>query len=61
VPLDRLVKKTTNVIDATSQDMEMWERIALLGGWQDWELDMTDDRKSNKSNSKSNNKQRSRD
>ncbi len=61
VPLDRLVKKTTNVIDATSQDMEMWERLALLGGWQKWELNMEDDRKSNKANSKSNNKQRSRD
>ena len=51
VPVDRLVKKTTNVIDATSQDMEMWERLALLGGWQKWELDMTDDRKSKKSKS----------
>ena len=52
VPVDRLVKKTTNVIDATSQDVEMWERLALLGGWQKWELDMTDDRKSTKSKKK---------
>ena len=52
VPVDRLVKKTTNVIDATSQDLEMWERLALLGGWQKWELDMTDDRKSTKSKKK---------
>ena len=57
VPVDRLVKKTTNVIDATSQDLEMWERLALLGGWQKWELDMTDDRKSK---SKTKPKQRSR-
>ena len=35
----------TNVVDATGQDVELWERLALLGGWQKWELDMTDDRK----------------
>ena len=38
VPLDRLVKKTNNVVQATTQDLEMWERLALLGGWQDWEI-----------------------
>ena len=48
IPLDRLVKKTTNVVDATGQDVEMWERLALLGGWSKWELDMTDDRKKKK-------------
>ena len=48
IPLDRLVKKTTNVVDATGQDVEMWERLALLGGWAKWELDMTDDRKKKK-------------
>ena len=48
IPLDRLVKKTTNVVDATGQDVEMWERLALLGGWAKWELDMADDRKKKK-------------
>ena len=48
IPLDRLVKKTNNIINSTGQDLEMWERLALLGGWQDWELDMTDDRKKKK-------------
>ena len=38
VPLDRLVKKTNNVVQATTQDLDMWERLALLGGWQDWEI-----------------------
>ena len=38
VPLDRIVKKANNVVQATTQDLETWERIALLGGWQDWEL-----------------------
>ena len=43
IPIDRLVKKTNNVVDATSQDLEMWERLALLGGWQDWELGIDTD------------------
>ncbi len=38
IPLDRAVKKTNNVVQATSQDLETWERLALLGGWQDWEI-----------------------
>ena len=43
IPLDRVVKKTNNVVQATSQDLEAWERIALLGGWQDWELGIEDE------------------
>ena len=46
--------KTNNIVNSTGQDLEMWERLALLGGWQDWELDMTDDRK--KKNKKKNEK-----
>jgi len=38
IPLDRAIKKANNVVSATSQDLEAWERIGLLGGWQDWEL-----------------------
>jgi hypothetical protein len=38
IPLDRAIKKANNVVSATSQDLETWERLALLGGWQDWEL-----------------------
>ncbi len=38
IPLDRALKKANNVVSATSQDLETWERISLLGGWQDWEL-----------------------
>ena len=45
VPLDRLVKKVTNVKDALGQDLEMWERIALIGGWQDWELGIDEEKK----------------
>ncbi len=48
VPLDRAVKKTNNVVQATSQDLETWERLALLGGWQDWEIGIDEEKPSNK-------------
>ena len=48
IPLDRAVKKTNNVVQATSQDLETWERLALLGGWQDWEIGIEEEKPSNK-------------
>ena len=48
VPLDRAIKKTNNVVQATSQDLETWERLALLGGWQDWEIGIDEEKPSNK-------------
>jgi hypothetical protein len=38
IPLDRGIKKANNVVNATDSDLETWERLALLGGWQDWEI-----------------------
>lgn len=53
IPLDRVIKKVNNVNDALSQDLEMQERIALLAGWQSWELGIEEekDKKEKKSNS----------
>ena len=48
VPLDRAVKKANNVTSATSSELEMWERLALLGGWQDWEIGIDEETKTNK-------------
>ena len=48
IPLDRVIKKANNVVSATSQDLETWERLALLGGWQDWEIGIEKENKSNK-------------
>ncbi len=48
VPLDRVVKKANNVVQATTQDLEMWERLALLGGWQDWEIGIKEEKPANK-------------
>jgi hypothetical protein len=43
LPIDRLVRKANNVNTAVSQDLELWERFALLGGWQAWELGIEDE------------------
>ena len=48
IPLDRAIKKANNVVSATSQDLETWERISLLGGWQEWELGIKKDDKPKK-------------
>ena len=42
-PLDRVVIKTNNIATALGQQLELWERIALLGGWQAWELGIEDE------------------
>ena len=52
VPVDRLVRKANNVNTAVSQDLELWERFALLGGWQAWELGIDDEPKKPKAKAK---------
>jgi hypothetical protein len=44
VPLDRLVKKITNVRGAVEADQDWWKRVALLSGWQEWELETSGER-----------------
>ena len=58
IPLDRAIKKTNNVVQATTQDLETWERFALLGGWQDWELGIEDEEKKKTKKKTSSNKKR---
>ena len=48
VPLDRGIKKINNVVKATDSDLELWERLALFGGWQDWEIGIKEETKKNK-------------
>jgi len=38
VPLDRAVKKVTNIVDAGNEDIEYYKRVALVLGWSAWEL-----------------------
>ena len=42
VPLDRLVKKIDNVDAALTEDITAAQRLALLMGWNTWDLDIDD-------------------
>jgi hypothetical protein len=53
VPLSRLHQKTVNISDAFSQDMEGWQRIALMMGWTKWNLGIEEPRRKRKSKTKS--------
>ena len=48
IPLDRVVRKTDNLVNMTQADLAAWERAALFFGWQDWELNI--DKKSKNKN-----------
>jgi len=40
LPLDRVLQKIENIKHASSTEAEMWQKMALLGGWQDWEVNL---------------------
>ena len=48
LPVDRALRKIDNVQNAISEDAALWQKIALLAGWQDWELGMQDKKKRKK-------------
>ena len=39
IPLDRVIKKGNNIADAVGEESEVWQKVALLLGWQMWELE----------------------
>ena len=45
IPMDRGVKKINNLMKASDSELETWERLALLGGWQDWEIGIEEEKK----------------
>ena len=45
VPLDRGVRKITNLKDASDTENEEWMRIANILGWAKWELEWTKEKK----------------
>ena len=45
VPLDRIVIKYNNIEGAMSDEMEMWQRIFMLGGWEAWQLGVDNEKK----------------
>jgi len=38
VPVDRALKKSQNIQGSLDESYDYWQRIAMLAGWQDWEL-----------------------
>ena len=43
IPLDRGLRKFDNVTTAFEQDLDFWQRLALLGGWSDWQIGIEDE------------------
>jgi chloramphenicol 3-O-phosphotransferase len=52
VPLDRLIKKINNIDAALGENVEEWQRIALLAGWNEWNLGMQETSKKTKKSKK---------
>jgi hypothetical protein len=50
--MDRGVKKINNLMKASDSELETWERLALVGGWQDWEIGLDEETKQPKSRSR---------
>jgi len=38
IPLDRVLNKFNNIQGSLDEDNDMWQRIAMLGGWPEWQL-----------------------
>tara|TARA_R110002153_G_scaffold267299_1_gene431289 strand:- start:47 stop:6322 length:6276 start_codon:yes stop_codon:yes gene_type:complete len=49
IPLDRGIKKITNIKDALDTENDEWMRVANVLGWQKWELEWKKDKRKNKS------------
>ena len=48
LPLDRAIKKITNLKDATDSELEFYQRLALIGGWNKWDLGIQEKEQKNK-------------
>ena len=52
VPLGRAITKINNAKAALSEDVEMWQRMALIMGWNTWDLGVEDPNNIKKFNKK---------
>ena len=43
IPLARLVNKANNVEEALTGNHEMWQRVAMISGWNRWDLGVKDE------------------
>ncbi len=48
VPLDRAIRKIQNVDASITDDLDFYQRLALLGGWSKWDLGIEKTKKQNK-------------
>ena len=48
VPLDRAIRKIQNVDASITDDLDFYQRLALLGGWNKWDLGISNKSKKNK-------------
>ena len=52
VPLDRVLYKIDNIGGALNEDNDVWERVAMLLGWPQWQLESKKDKEAKKPKSK---------
>jgi hypothetical protein len=38
LPLDRVLNKVNNIEAALGEDPEVWQRVAMLAGWPEWQI-----------------------
>jgi len=60
IPMDRVFRKINNIRAAGRADTEAWQSLALLAGWSEWELGVTDPNAYVKKKKKSTTKKRKR-
>jgi hypothetical protein len=44
-PLDQVIKKVDDIDAALFEDMEEWQRIALIAGWSKWDIGLKEKKK----------------
>ena len=47
LPLDRVYSKIDNISAAMQEDLDVWERLAMLGGWPEWQIKPDDKKQDN--------------
>jgi len=52
IPLDRVVKKVDNIRNSTRDDITTLNRMMLLAGWSDWQLDIQKEKPKKKKSSR---------
>ncbi len=44
LPLDRVYSKVNNIEGSLAEDLDVWQRLAMLGGWPEWQINPKDDK-----------------